>query len=91
MLQVQINDASGNPVPGVQMLVSWQDGQDSFYTGFMPEINPGFAVFKLTPGVTYTLQLTDGGQPVSDLAAINCSAPDGQTYWGGWYLLLQQP
>jgi hypothetical protein len=91
MLQVQINDAAGNPVPGVQILVSWQDGQDSFFTGFMPEINPGFADFKLTPGVTYTLQLTDGGQPVSDLAAINCSAPDGQTYWGGWYLLLQQP
>ncbi len=91
MLQVQINDAAGNPVPGVQIMINWQDGQDAFFTGFMPEINPGFADFELTPGVTYTLQLTDGGQPVNDLGAIQCSAPDGQTFWGGWYLLLQQP
>ena len=91
MLQVQINDASGNPVPGVKILISWQNGQGSFFTGVMPEINPGFAEYQLTPGVVYTIQLTDGGQPVSDIAAINCSVNNQQTYWGGWYLLLQQP
>ena len=91
MLQVQINDAAGNPVPGIKILISWADGQESFFTGFMPEINPGFAQYALKPGVTYTIQLTDGGQPVGDLAAISCSASGGQTYWGGWYLVLQQP
>ena len=91
MLQVQINDAAGSPVPGIKILISWADGQETFFTGFMPEINPGFADYALKPGVTYTIQLTDGGQPVSDLAAISCSAASGQTYWGGWYLVLQQP
>jgi hypothetical protein len=91
MLQVQINDASGNPVPAVKILISWQDGQESFFTGFMPEVNPGYADYTLKPGVSYTIQLTDGGQPVSDIAAVNCSASSAQPYWGGWYLLLQQP
>ena len=90
-LQVQINDASGNPVPGVEILVSWQDGQDAFFTGFMPEINAGFATFRLTPELVYSIRLTDGGEPVNDLAAVSCSATAGQTYWGGWYLVFQQP
>jgi hypothetical protein len=90
-LQVQINDAAGKPVPGVEIQVSWQGGQDAFFTGFMPEINAGYADFQLTPGVVYTLRLTDGGEPVNELGAISCSASDGQTYWGGWYLLFQQP
>ena len=57
----------------------------------MPEINAGYADFQLTPGVVYTLRLTDGGEPVNELGAISCSASDGQTYWGGWYLVFQQP
>ncbi len=91
MLQVQLNDASGNPVAGVEIHVSWQDGEDTFFTGLMPDINPGFADFQMTPGITYTLHLADGGQPVSDLFAVACTASGGTTYWGGWYLVLQQP
>ena len=91
MLQVQMNDAAGNPVAGIEILVSWLGGEDIFYTGLMPGINPGYADFQMTPGVSYTLHLTDGGQPVSGLAAVQCDSSQGTSYWGGWYLVLQQP
>jgi hypothetical protein len=91
MLQVQLNDAAGNPVAGIEIHVTWQGGEDVFYTGLMPAVNPGFADFAMTPGVAYTLRLTDGGQPVNDLAPIQCSSSQGTTYWGGWYILMQQP
>ena len=90
MLQVQINDAAGKPVPGVKIQVTWQGGQDTFWTGLEPEISLGFADFQMIVGVTYTLQLADGGQPVNSISAIQCS-DTGQSFWGGWYLQFQQP
>ena len=91
LLQVQLNDAAGNPVAGVEIHVSWQNNEDTFFTGLMPDINPGYADFQMTPGIAYTLHLGDGGQPVSNLNAVSCTASGGKTYWGGWYILMQQP
>ena len=91
MLQVQLKDSAGNPVAGIEIHVTWQGGEDIFYTGLMPNINPGFADFAMTPDVVYTLRLTDGGNPVSNLSPVQCSSPQGTTYLGGWYILMQQP
>lgn len=91
MLSIQINDASGNPVAGIKIQISWQGGQNAIFTGLMPEINAGYANFMMTQGISYTVQLTDGGKPVSDLQAIQCTVSGGQSYWGGWYLVFQQP
>jgi hypothetical protein len=83
LLQVQLNDAAGQPIPGMEIRITWPNGEDRFFTGFKPDINLGYADFLMSPGVTYTLQVVDGSQPVGNLAVVDCTTPDGQTYRGG--------
>lgn len=90
LLQVQITDASGNPVPGVEARMTWIGGEDSFFTGLKPEKGLGYADFTMNPDETYTLRLTDGGRPVTELKAPRCTDVDGKTYAGGWLLSFSQ-
>ena len=91
LLQVQLNDAGDKPVPGIEIRITWTNGEDHFFTGLKPEVNPGYGDFLMTPGTTYTLQIMDGGAPVSNLTTVDCTLPNGGTFQGGWYLKLQQP
>jgi hypothetical protein len=91
LIQVEVFDAAGQPVPGVELVVTWEDGEDHFFTGLQPELGLGYGDFKMTPGVLYTVNLTDGGQPVNDLSAAGCVLEDGSQYWGSWYLTFVQP
>jgi hypothetical protein len=91
LLQVQLLDAANRPVPGIEIDLSWQGGDDSFFTGLMPDVNLGYADFVMTPQVVYTLRLKDGGQPVTDITPPQCSDQGGQVYWGGWSFRLVQP
>jgi hypothetical protein len=90
-IQVLASDAAGQPVPGVEGVVTWDGGETHFYTGLKPELGPGYADFTMTPGITYTLRLGDGGQPVNGLNAKQCSQPGGGTYWGSLRLRFKQP
>jgi hypothetical protein len=91
MIQVQTRDAAGKPVPGVEVIVSWESGEDHFFTGLKPEIGLGYADYTMTPGVKYTLRLAEGGQPVPDLNASECEGNGGSRYWGAWMLVFAQP
>ncbi len=95
LIQVEAYDAAGQPVPGVEVVVAWSSeqgtGEERFFTGLKPELGLGYADLVLTPGITYTLSLADGGQPVSDLAAAECEAEGGDRYWGSWLLVFTQP
>jgi len=91
LLQVRVLDSAGKPVPGVQVIVTWDDGQDAFYTGLKPEEGAGYADFQMVEGQTYTVNLAQGGEPVKGISAGVCSAGGGGTYPGGWEVLFQQP
>jgi hypothetical protein len=90
LIQVQVQYASGEPVPGVEVVVSWEGGEDSFFTGLKPELGLGYADYSMTPGVTYSLRLTQGGEPVSGLAAPECESSSGEQYWGSLLLTFSQ-
>jgi hypothetical protein len=90
-IQVLASDAAGQPVPGVEVVVTWDGGETHFYTGLKPELGPGYADFTMTPGITYTLRLGDGGQPVNGLTAEQCSQTGGAAYWGSLRLRFKQP
>jgi hypothetical protein len=91
LLQVQTLDAAAQQVPGVEVIVSWDGNEDHFFTGLKPEMGLGYADFIMTPGLTYTLRLADGGQPVSDLTSTECETQNGERYWGSWLLIFLQP
>ena len=90
LIQVETYDAARQPVPGVEVVVNWEGGEDHFFTGIKSEINPGYADFDMTPGVSYTLRLVEGGQPIS-LTASECEKAGGERYWGSWKLVFIQP
>lgn len=91
LIQVQVTGADGKPVPGIRVDVTWDGGEDFFYTGLKPDVNLGYADFAMTPGVSYTLRLADGGQPVRGLGAVDCKTSDGSSYPGGWLLTFTPP
>ena len=59
LLRIYVRDRLGVGVPGTEIRVSWPGGQDSFYTGFKPEIDPGYADFQLEPNELYRIELID--------------------------------
>ncbi len=91
LLQVEVHNAADAPVSGVRVDVTWGSGQDSFFTGLFPQIDAGYADFVMAPGVTYNLQIGEGGELVSKIEAPDCKNTDGSTYSGGWMLDFNQP
>jgi len=91
MIQVEIQDATGEPVPSIELIVTWDGGEDHFFTGLKPELSLGYADFLMTPGVVYSLRLEDGGPTVNDLTAAECLSEDGSRFWGSWMLTFIQP
>lgn len=91
LLQVQAQDAASQPLAGVEVIVTWEGGEDHFFTGLKPDMGPGYADFAMTPGVVYILRLADGGEPVEDLTAAECEAEGGARYWGSWLLVFSRP
>ncbi len=91
LIQVEIQDAAGQPVSSVELVVTWDGGEDHFFTGLKPELGQGYADFLMTPEVVYSLQIADGEQAVNDLTAAECLLDDGSRFWGSWMLTFIQP
>lgn len=91
LLKVLAEDASGAALPGVGVVVSWEGGEDHFFTGLKPELGAGYADFLMTPGVVYSLRMAGGGEIVSDLIAAECETPGGSRYWGSWLVVFARP
>ena len=90
-IQIFINDGAGLGVPGVQITLTWDDGQESIFTGLKPEIDLGYADFVMTPEIIYTLQVSGGGQIIPDLFAPECEDEGSGRYWGSWRLIFKHP
>lgn len=61
LLRIYIRDRVGIGVPGVEIAVSWPGGTDTVFTGFKPEIDPGYADFEMKLGETYQAELVGEG------------------------------
>jgi hypothetical protein len=91
LIQVYTFDASRKPVPGVEVIVTWEGGIDTFFTGMKPEFGLGYGDFEMTPGISYTVRIADGGKPVTGLETRECPGPGGTRFWGSWRLNFTQP
>jgi hypothetical protein len=90
LIQIQVSDEQGEPIPGVLIVISWVGGEERFYTGLKPEINPGYADFTLNPEFVYSVRVGEGSSPLGNLTAVSCSSDEG-TYWGSILLKFGQP
>ena len=91
LIQVIAEDATGDPLPGQEITITWDAGDDFFFTGLKPEIGLGYADFFMTPGVVYQVSMAAGGQSVPDITPAECEAESGSRYWGSWLLVFSQP
>ncbi len=76
LLQIWVENASGQAMPGVRIQINWKDGEESFFTGLKPELNAGYADYEMTAGVTYSLRVGENGETISGLGTADC-APEG--------------
>lgn len=90
-IQVIVLDAAGEGVPGMEVLVLWDEGEDRFYTGLKPELGWGYADFSMQTGETYSLQLPAEDVSVSDLFSEPCETAGGVEYPGSIRLTFEQP
>ena len=90
-IQVFVSNAAGVGIPGVEVIVTWNGGEEHFFTGLKPDIDIGYADFVMTPQTTYALQVGEGGQVISSLTAPECAADSGEAYWGSWRLVFSHP
>ncbi len=90
LMQIELADANGQPVPGVEISVAWNGGLDTFYTGLHPSIDAGYADFQMTAGVSYSLRIGGNGATLDGLNAPSCTGDSGGSYTGGLSLTFTQ-
>jgi hypothetical protein len=91
LLQVYVIDSRRRPLPGVELIVTWDGGEDHFFTGFKPELGNGYADFQMQSGISYTLRVGSGGTPATDLTVPSCPSANGDAFNGGLSITFQQP
>ena len=90
IIQIIVQNAAGEGVPGVEIILQFDQGEEFFFTGLKPELGLGYADYVMTPGETYSLHIADGGEPV-DLFVPECSDEQDERYWGSWRLAFTHP
>ena len=91
LIQVIAEDSSGEPLPGQEIITTWEGGEDYYFTGLKPELGLGYADFLMTPGVVYQVRMAGGGQSVPDITPAECETQGGRRYWGSWLLVFSRP
>jgi hypothetical protein len=91
LLQVVVTDLSRKQIPGAEIIITWNSGEEHIFTGLKPELGHGYADFVMTSGVSYSVRMADGGAPAAEISAPDCTTTDGEAYTGGIRLTFQQP
>lgn len=91
LLQILVLNSNRRQLAGMKIIVTWEGGDEQFFTGLKPELGNGYADYIMAPNVTYTVQLASGSDIAAGLTPPTCQAPSGETFAGGIKLTFQQP
>jgi hypothetical protein len=78
IIEVRVRDVEANPLPGMEIRVRWDNGQDSFFTGLKPERGLDYADFQMEAGKGYTVEMPGRSNPTQSLNATPCNTDTGQ-------------
>jgi hypothetical protein len=78
IIEVRVQDANGDGVPGQAVRVRWDNGSSTFYTGLKPERGPDYADFQMEPNKAYTVEMPGQSDPSQPLGAVPCTTADGK-------------
>jgi len=91
LLQVIVLNSNRRQLAGIKIIITWDVGEEIFFTGLKPELGNGYADYLMTPDTAYTIQLGLGSDIATNLIAPSCQSPNGETFTGGFKLTFQQP
>jgi hypothetical protein len=91
LLQVIVYNSNRRQLAGIKIIVTWESGEEQFFTGLKPELGNGYADFSMQPDTTYSVQLELGSEIATNLTSPACRAPGGEAFNGGLKLTFQQP
>lgn len=91
LMQFMFTDSRRRQVAGVEIVVTWNRGEDRFFTGFKPELGNGYADFVMQADTVYNIRIVTGGSFIPNVIAPTCTEPNGTTHLGGLSLTFQQP
>jgi hypothetical protein len=91
LLQIIVFNANRRQLAGAKIIITWDGGEEEFFTGLKPELGNGYADFIMEPNTAYTVQLGAGSDIASGLTTSTCQSADGETFLGGAKLTFQQP
>jgi hypothetical protein len=90
LMQFSLIDSRNRPAAGIEIIVTWNQGEDRFFTGFKPELGNGYADFVMQADTAYSIRIVTGGSFVPNISAPICTDPNGMTYPGSLLLTFQQ-
>lgn len=90
LMQFTLIDSRNRPAAGVEIIVTWNRGEDRFFTGFKPELGNGYADFVMQTDTVYSIRIVTGGSFVPNISAPICTDPNGVNYPGSLLLTFQQ-
>lgn len=91
LLQILVTDSRRRPAPGVEIVVTWDGGEEHFFTGLKPELGNGYADFVMQAGIVYTVRVGAGSATVTNVAPPpGCTSAEGVPYIGVIRLSFQQ-
>ncbi|GAB1469745.1 hypothetical protein MASR2M66_06220 [Chloroflexota bacterium] len=91
VMQFMFMDARRIQKSGIEIIVTWNEGEDKFFTGFKPDLGNGYADFIMKADTIYNIRVVTGGAFVADISAPTCTDASGTEYLGGLLLTFQQP
>jgi hypothetical protein len=91
LLQFILMDSRRRQVAGIEIIVTWSQSEDRFFTGFKPELGDGYADFIMQANTVYSVRVVEGGSFVPNISAPTCTDANGGSYLGGLLLTFQQP
>jgi hypothetical protein len=91
LLQVVVLSSNRRQLAGAEIVITWDGGEEQFFTGLKPEIGNGYADFSMAPDTTYTVKLAAGSDIAAGLTVPTCQASSGESFFGGIKLTFQQP
>jgi hypothetical protein len=91
LLQVIVLGSNRKQIPGMEIDVIWENGEEKFFTGLKPALGNGYADFIMAPDISYSVQLAAGSDVANGLVAPTCQNPGVENYLGSIKLSFQQP
>lgn len=90
-IEVVVQDATGEGIPGQQVRVRWDSGSDSFFTGLKPGEDPGYGDFTMTSGNGYLVDLPGLSDPIAEpLAAVPCTTDAGDAATTSYRVIFRE-